>query len=123
MASRLMTKSLIVEAMKLIKCIIQPHKLEEVLTALRDVIPGMSVTEVRGYGRQKGRSIVYRGQEYEVTLLPKAMIEIVAADNWVDDIVKLVIDTAGTGEIGDGRIFVLPIEENYHVRTGFMDLD
>jgi len=109
--------------MKLIKCIIQPHKVDEVVEKLETMVAGMTVSEVRGYGRQKGHSILYRGLEYEVTLMPKVMIEIVTDDNKVDDVVKLVIETARTGEIGDGRIFVLPLEENYHVRTGFMDLD
>jgi nitrogen regulatory protein P-II 1 len=109
--------------MKLIQCIIQPHKLNEVVTALQPVAPGMIVSEVRGHGQQKGHPVVYRGIEYEVTLVPKAMIEIVVDDNKVDDIVDVVIRTSRTGRIGDGRIFVIPIEENYHVRTGFMDMD
>jgi nitrogen regulatory protein PII len=109
--------------MKLIKCIIQPHKLDEVIAKLSKLVAGMTISEVRGHGHQKGHSILYRGLEYEVALLPKAMIDIVTDDNKVDDVVKLVIKTAQTGQIGDGRIFVLPLEENYHVRTGFMDLD
>jgi nitrogen regulatory protein P-II 1 len=108
---------------KLIQCIIQQHKLEEVVEALQKVAPGMTVSEAKGHGHQKGHSLVYRGLEYHVSLLPKMMVEIVADNNRVDDIVKVVIETARTGQIGDGRIFVLPIEENYHVRTGFMDLD
>ena len=107
----------------MIRCIIQPYKLDEVVGALESVAPGMTVSEARGHGHQKGHPIIYRGQEYEVALLPKMMIEIVADDNRVDDIVKMVIETAGTGEIGDGRIFISPVEENYHIRTGFMDLD
>ena len=109
--------------MKLIKCIIQPHKLDEVVRKLETIVAGMTVSEVRGYGRQKGHSILYRGLEYEVTLMPKVMIDVVTEDNKVDDVARLVIETARTGEIGDGRIFVLPLEENYHVRTGFKDLD
>ena len=109
--------------MKLVKCIIQPHKLDEVVEKLATMVAGMTVSEVRGHGHQKGHSIIYRGIEYEVALLPKAMIDIVTEDNKVDDVVRIVIETARTGEIGDGRIFVLPLEENYHVRTGFMDLD
>jgi nitrogen regulatory protein P-II 1 len=108
---------------KLIQCIIQQHKLEEVVEALQKVAPGMTVSEAKGHGHQKGHSLVYRGLEYKVSLLPKIMVEIVADNNRVDDIVKVVIETARTGQIGDGRIFILPIEENYHVRTGFMDLD
>lgn len=109
--------------MKLVKCIVRPEKVEEVVNKLSSFIPGMSVSEVRGHGRQKGHSLVYRGVEYEVSLLPKIMIEIVIEDNRVDDVVRLVIETAQSGNIGDGRIFVLPLEETYHVRTGFMDRD
>jgi nitrogen regulatory protein P-II 1 len=109
--------------MKLIKCIIQPQKLNDVVEKLKSVVTGMTVFEVRGFGRQRGHSIAYRGVEYNESLLPKAMIDIVTNDNRVDDVIKIVIETARTGGIGDGRIFVLPVEENYHVRTGFMDLD
>jgi len=109
--------------MKLIKCIIQPNKLEEVTKRLQTIVGGMTVSEVRGYGNQKGQPLLYRGLEYQVNLLPKAMIEIVTEDNKVADVVKAVIETARSGNIGDGRIFVLPLGENYHVRTGFMDLD
>ena len=108
--------------MKLIKCVIQPHKLEDVAAALQNVATGMTVSEVRGYGRQKGHPISYRGVEYGVALLPKTMVDIVADDNRVDDVIEVVMKTAGSGSIGDGRIFVLPLLENYDVRTGFMDL-
>ena len=109
--------------MKLIKSIIQPYKLDDVVTALQSVASGMTVSEVRGHGQQKGHSLMYRGTEYEMPLLPKMMIEIVTDDNKVDDILKVIMETARTGSIGDGRIFVVPLDENYHVRTGFMDLD
>jgi nitrogen regulatory protein PII len=109
--------------MKLVKCVIQPDKLEEVMHALVNLVPGLTVAEGRGHGRQKGHSVVYRGREYQVTLLPKTVIEIVTEDNKVEDIIRAVVDSARTGNIGDGRIFVLPLEENYHVRTGFMDRD
>jgi len=109
--------------MKLIKCIIQPHKLHDVVPALQDLVSGMTVSDVKGIGRQKGHPIMYRGVEYEQPLLPKVMIDIVADDNKVDDIVNLIIRTARTGNIGDGRIFVLPLDETYHVRTGFMEFD
>jgi nitrogen regulatory protein PII len=108
---------------KLIQCIIQPYKLDEVVEALQNVTPGMTVSLAKGHGHQKGHSAIYRGIEYEVSLLPKMMIEIVADDNRVDDIVRVVIATARTGEIGDGRIFITPVMENYHIRTGFMELD
>ncbi len=109
--------------MKLIKCIIRQEKLAGVVHKLMHCVPGMTVTEVRGYGRQKGHSTVYRGIEYQVTLLPKTMIEILVDDYRVDDVIKLVVETARTGDIGDGRIFVLPVEQSFHIRTGFMDLD
>ncbi len=109
--------------MKLIQCIIQPYKLDEVVEALRSVARGMTVSEAKGHGHQKGHSLIYRGVEYEVTLLPKVRIEIVAEENHVDDIVKVVMSTASTGQIGDGRIFILPVDESYHVRTGFMEFD
>jgi nitrogen regulatory protein PII len=109
--------------MKLIQCIVQPYKLDQVVQALQSVASGMTVSEAKGHGHQKGHSLVYRGLEYEVTLLPKMMIEIVADDNRVVDIVNVVIAAAGSGQIGDGRIFILPVDENYHIRTGFMELD
>ncbi len=110
--------------MKLVKCIIRPNKVEEVREALSQVnVSGMTVTEVRGHGRQKGHKAIYRGREYSVTLLPKMMIDLVLPDDQVDEVLKVVIDTARTGEIGDGRIFVLPVEEGYNIRTGEKDVN
>ena len=109
--------------MKLIKCIVRPEKLDEVVTELMKFVTGMTVWEVQGYGRQGGRSLIYSGNEYDGTLRPKISMEIVAQDDWVDDIVKLVIATAKTGEMGDGRIFVVPVQESYQIRGAFMDLD
>jgi nitrogen regulatory protein PII len=109
--------------MKLVQCIIQPYKLDEVITALQRVAPGMTISEAKGFGHQKSHPILYRGLEYNVGLLPKVLIEIVAEDNRIDDIVRVAIEAARTGNIGDGRIFVVSVEENYHVRTGFMELD
>src|SRR5881396_1428661 len=109
--------------MKLLKIIIRNEKFEEVkesLTALH--VTGMTVTEVRGHGRQKGHKAVYRGTEYSVTLLPKIMIELVITDEMVDDTIKTIIETARTGEIGDGRVFVLPVEQGYNIRTGERDV-
>src|SRR5579884_2990300 len=98
--------------MRLIKAIIRPNKLEEVKDALTKLsVAGMTVTEVRGHGRQKGHKAVYRGTEYSVTLLPKVMIELVIPDERASDILKAIITTARTGEIGDGRVFVLNVEE------------
>jgi len=103
--------------MKLLKAIIRPNKLEEVKDALTALgVTGMTVTEVRGHGRQKGHKAVYRGTEYSVTLLPKIMIELVLPDDRVEETLKTIITTARTGEIGDGRIFILPIEHGYNIR-------
>ena len=108
--------------MKLIKCIVRPNKVDEIKDALQKVqVAGLTVTEVRGHGRQKGHKAIYRGREYEVSLLPKMMIDIVAPDAQVDDIVRTVIGTARTGEIGDGRIFVMAVDEAYNIRTGERD--
>src|SRR2546426_3933210 len=109
--------------MKLIKAIIRPNKLEEVKDALTKVnISGMTVTEVRGHGRQKGHKAVYRGTEYNVTLLPKLMIELVIPNELLDEAVKTLIDVGRTGEIGDGRVFVFPVDQAYHIRTGERDV-
>jgi nitrogen regulatory protein PII len=109
--------------MKLIKAIIRPNKLEEVKDALNRIgIAGLTVKEVRGHGRQKGHRAVYRGTEYSVTLLPKLMIELVLDEHLLDDAIKTIIETARTGEIGDGRVFVLPLETSYNIRTGEIDV-
>jgi nitrogen regulatory protein PII len=109
--------------MKLIKAIIRPTKLEEVKDALSRInVAGMTVTEVRGHGRQKGHKAVYRGTEYAVTLLPKMMIEIVIDDQMVDESIRTIVQTARTGEIGDGRVFVFPVEQTYNIRTGERDV-
>jgi nitrogen regulatory protein PII len=105
--------------MKLIKCIIRPNKVDEVKDALGKLnISGMTATEVRGHGKQKGHTAIYRGKEYNVSLLPKIEIEVVVADALVDDAIKAVIAAARTGEIGDGRVFVMPVEQTYRIRTG-----
>ena len=108
--------------MKLIKAIVRPNRVDDVREALEKMnIPGMTVTEVRGHGRQKGHTAVYRGKEYSVTLLPKVEIEVVVPSSLADDVIKAIITTAKTGEIGDGRVFVLPVEQTYHIRTGEKD--
>ena len=105
--------------MKLIKSIIRPNKVDEVKDALTKLsISGMTVTEVRGHGRQKGHTAIYRGKEYNVSLLPKMEIEVVVADDLVDEAIKAIIQAARTGEIGDGRVFVIPVSESYKIRTG-----
>ena len=108
--------------MKLIKAIIKPFKLEEVKEALAELgIEGMTVLEVKGFGRQKGHTEIYRGSEYTVDFLPKSMIEVAVTDNLVDKVVDKIIETAKTDKIGDGKIFVLPIEDAIRIRTGERD--
>jgi nitrogen regulatory protein P-II 1 len=105
--------------MKLITAIVRTSKIDEITEALdRIQVSGMTVTEVRGHGRQRGHTAIYRGHEYEVTLLPKIQFEVVVADDMLDSAVRAIIGAARTGEIGDGRIFVTPVEEAYRVRTG-----
>jgi nitrogen regulatory protein PII len=109
--------------MKLIKCIIRPNKVDEVRDALEKAsVSGMTITEVRGHGRQKGHKAVYRGREYEVSLLPKTMIEMAVSDDFVDEVIRIVMRTARTGDIGDGRIWVLNIDEGYSIRTAARDM-
>jgi nitrogen regulatory protein PII len=109
--------------MKLIKCIVRPNKVDDVRDALEKLsLAGMTVTDVRGHGRQKGHTAVYRGKEYAVSLLPKIEIEVVVADDVVDDVIKAIMEAARTGEIGDGRVFVLPVEQGYNIRTGERDV-
>jgi nitrogen regulatory protein P-II 1 len=104
--------------MKKIEAIIQPFKLEDVKEALKGIgIDGMTVTEVRGHGRQKGHKEVYRGQEYQVDLLPKVKLEMVVAAARVEEVVKTVISAARTGKIGDGKIFVYNVEEAIRIRN------
>jgi nitrogen regulatory protein PII len=105
--------------MKLIKSIVRPNKVDDVKDALARLnISGMTVTEVRGHGKQKGHTAIYRGKEYNVSLLPKMEVEIVVADSIVEDAIKAIVEAARTGEIGDGRVFVLPVLESYRIRTG-----
>jgi nitrogen regulatory protein P-II 2 len=105
--------------MKLIKAIVRPNKVDEVKDALgRLNISGLTVTEVRGHGKQKGHTAIYRGKEYNVSLLPKMEIEAVVPDEVVDQVVKAIIEAARTGEIGDGRVFVIPVTHSYKIRTG-----
>ena len=105
--------------MKLLKSIVRPNKVDEVKDALAKLnIAGMTVTEVRGHGKQKGHTAIYRGKEYNVSLLPKMQVETVVPDEVVDEVVKAIIQAARTGEIGDGRVFVLPVGQSYRIRTG-----
>lgn len=104
--------------MKKIEAIIKPFKLEEVKDALSEVgIEGMTVTEVKGFGRQKGHTEIYRGSEYTVDFLPKIKLELVISDTQVSSAVNAIIKAAKTGKIGDGKIFVSPVEEAVRIRT------
>tara|TARA_B100001057_G_scaffold358488_1_gene360628 strand:+ start:258 stop:596 length:339 start_codon:yes stop_codon:yes gene_type:complete len=105
--------------MKKIEAIIKPFKLDEVKEALQDIgVQGLSVIEVKGFGRQKGHTELYRGAEYIVDFLPKVKIEIVLDDDQVEAAVEAIIDAAKTDKIGDGKIFVSPIEQAFRIRTG-----
>ena len=105
--------------MKKIEAIIQPFKLDEVKEALKSIsVDGMTITEVRGHGRQKGHKEVYRGQEYQVDLLPKVKIEVVVAASRAEEIVNAIATAARTGKIGDGKIFVSEVSEAIRIRNG-----
>ncbi len=105
--------------MRKIEAIIKPFKLDEVKEALQGIgIQGMTVTEVKGFGRQKGHTELYRGAEYVVDFLPKIKVEVAVSDEMADKTVDAIIQAANTGRIGDGKIFVLPIEEAIRIRTG-----
>jgi nitrogen regulatory protein P-II 1 len=105
--------------MKKIEAIIKPFKLEEVKAALSEIgIQGMTLTEVKGFGRQKGHTEIYRGSEYTVDFLPKVKLEIVIDDSLVDQVVHTIVKTANTGKIGDGKIFVSAVDEAVRIRTG-----
>ena len=108
--------------MKKIEAIIKPFKLDEVCEALNEIgVSGLTVTEVKGFGRQKGHTELYRGAEYVVDFLPKVKIEIVADEKMVDNIIDTIVTTARTGKIGDGKIFVTNIDQVIRIRTGETD--
>ncbi|WP_333783962.1 nitrogen regulator P-II GlnB [Thermocrinis sp.] len=105
--------------MKKVEAIIKPFKLDEVKDALVEIgIGGMTVTEVRGFGQQKGHTEIYRGTEYVIDFLPKVKIEVVVKDEDVEKVVETIMKTAQTGRVGDGKIFVIPIEDVIRIRTG-----
>jgi nitrogen regulatory protein P-II 2 len=105
--------------MKLIKAIIKPFKLDDVREALSEVgVTGITVSEVKGFGRQKGHTELYRGAEYVVDFLPKVKVETVVDDDVVDKVIEAISNAANTGKIGDGKIFVLPVEQAIRIRTG-----
>jgi len=104
--------------MKKIEAIIQPHKLEDVKEALKAIgVDGMTITEVRGHGRQKGHKEEYRGMEYQVDLLPKVKVEMVISDQRADEVVRTVVNSARTGKIGDGKVFVYDVAEAIRIRN------
>jgi nitrogen regulatory protein P-II 2 len=108
--------------MKLVMAIIKPFKLDEVREALTPLgVQGLTVTEVKGFGRQKGQTEIYRGAEYHVSFLPKLKIEVVVAAEMVDAVIEAISSTARTGKIGDGKIFVLDVERAMRIRTGETD--
>ena len=108
--------------MKLITAVIKPFKLEEVKSALQAIgVHGMTVTEVKGYGRQKGHTEIYRGAEYAVSFLPKLKVEVAVASNQVDKVIDAITSAAKTGQIGDGKIFVINLESAVRIRTGETD--
>lgn len=109
--------------MKLLKAIIRPNKVDDVKDALAKLnVSGMTVTEVRGHGKQKGHTAVYRGKEYNVSLLPKMQVETVVSDAIAEEAIRAIVEAARTGEIGDGRVFVLPVERSYRIRTGEQEM-
>jgi len=105
--------------MKLVKAIVKPHKLEDVKEALKSVgVQGMTITEVRGFGRQRGHTEVYRGAEYEVEFVPKVGIDVMCDESAVDGIIDAIVKAARSGSIGDGKITVLPVDDVVRIRTG-----
>jgi nitrogen regulatory protein P-II 2 len=113
-----------VPPMKIVMAIIKPFKLEEVRDALTGIgVHGLTVTEVKGYGRQKGHTEIYRGAEYAVSFLPKLKIEVAVASDLVSSVVDAIAGAARTGQIGDGKIFVMPLEKAVRIRTGETDAD
>ena len=105
--------------MKLIVAVLKPFKLDEVKEALKALgVHGMTLTEAQGFGRQRGHTEVYRGAEYEVEFVPKIRLEVIVDDGQVDDVANAIVDAAGTWKIGDGKVWILPVDELIRVRTG-----
>lgn len=110
--------------MKLVTAIVKPHRVEEMKDALQEIgIAGLTLTEVRGYGRQRGHTEVYRGAEYTIEFVPKARLEILCADHRVDEVVDTIIKHGRTGQVGDGKVFVTSVDRLVRIRTGEEDLD
>ena len=115
----LTTHTIIFTQMKLIKSIIKPFKLEDVKDALSEIgIEGMTVLEAKGFGRQKGHTEIYRGSEYTIDFLPKVVVEVVVPDDLTDKVIDTIVKAAKTEKIGDGKVFVLPVEQAVRIRTG-----
>jgi nitrogen regulatory protein PII len=109
---------------KLILAVIKPHRLDDVKEALREIgVTGMTSVEAQGFGRQRGHTEIYRGAEYQVDFVPKVQIEVLVEDDQVQSVVDTIMSSARTGKIGDGKIFVLPAEQVYRIRTGEMGPD
>jgi nitrogen regulatory protein P-II 1 len=105
--------------MKKVEAIIRPFRIDDVREALAEIgVKGMTLTEVKGYGRQKGHTELYRGSEYQIDFLPKMKLEVIVADRQVDKVVDTILKAARTGQVGDGKIFILPVEDVIRVRTG-----
>jgi nitrogen regulatory protein P-II 1 len=105
--------------MKKVEAYIKPFKVDDVKAALMEIgVRGMSVSEIRGFGRQKGHTELYRGSEYQVDFLPKSKLEIVVSDDMVEQVIEVIQKVASTGQVGDGKIFVIPIEDVIRIRTG-----
>lgn len=105
--------------MKKLEAIVRPHKLDDIKTKLEEVgVFGMTITDVRGCGRQKGKTELYRGAEYQISLIPKIKLEVIVNDDMVENVIKAIQSAAMTGEIGDGKIFIIPVEETLRIRTG-----
>jgi len=105
--------------MKKIEAYVRPFKLDDVKSALMEIgVKGMTVSEVKGFGRQKGHTELYRGSEYHVDFLPKSKIEVFVADDQADAVVDMIVKVAKTGQVGDGKIFILPVEDAIRIRTG-----
>jgi nitrogen regulatory protein P-II 1 len=110
--------------MKVVVAVVKPHKLDEVKEALRDVgVSGLTTTDVEGFGRQRGHTEVYRGAEYQVDFVPKVKVEILVADDQTQGVVDAITKAARTGKIGDGKIWVMPVEQVVRIRTGEMGPD
>ena len=110
--------------MKLVTAIVKPHRVEEVKEALQEIgVGGLTLTEVRGYGRQRGHTEVYRGAEYTIEFVPKARLEIVCAEHRVEEVVDIVIKHARTGQVGDGKVWVTSVDRIVRIRTGEEDAD